>query len=237
MKLTLAQAVGLVSDDDLVKKVKAGDNAAFNELLNRHDDLLQRKASAFSKAPIPNSAVYAQAVKILRHVADRYQPSSGAQFRTFLESNLRLTRFVNTYKNVARIPEHRSLMVGRYQAAKHLLSSEKDRSPSQIELAEHLGWSLADVSRMEQAISRRELSSSGMQFDQLGSFQDRIDDSAELMYYSLSPEEQLVFDYSMGRHGHTRITDIKEMSKKTGITPDRIYTLKKRLAQQLLRAR
>lgn len=230
---SLRKMAGVETDDELVVRVNRGDPQAFNALLVRHNDLLTRKSDAFRRAPVPPSAIYAHAVKLTRQAAQRYTPGTGAQFRTYLESNLRLTRFVNGAKNVARVPEHRSLMVGRYKTAKTLLTDEKDRDPTATEMAEHLGWSVADVERMETVLSRRELSSSGMQYDQLGGFSARFEDGVEMLYYSLTPEEQLVLDYSLGRHGKPQTKSVAEMSRATGLTADRIYAIKRTLARKL----
>jgi len=230
----LSKIAGIESDDELVRRVRKGDGAAFNTLLDRHDDLLQRKVNAFRRAPVPPVAVYAQAAKIVRQAADRYEPGTGAQFRTYLESNLRLTRFVNNLKNVARIPEHRALMIGRYQTAKALLGAEKDRTATPLELAQHLGWSLSDVERLETALSRRELAGSAMQYDQVASYTERMDDTADMLYYALTPEEQSVFDYSLGRHGKTRLKTVAEITKATGLSQDKVYAIKRQLAKRLI---
>lgn len=228
---------GIVSDDDLVAKAKVGDSVAFNELLDRHHDLLQRKASAFSRAPIPNSVIYGHAIMLMRAAVERYNPSAGVKFRTFLENTVRLTRFTNQHKNVARIPEHRALLIKRYLAAKKILEAERDREPTVTELAEALGWSVSDVSKMEQAVNRRELSSSGMQFDQISEQTDRFKETAEFLYFGLTPEEQLVYDYSLGAHGKRAVRDVKEMSRITHLSTDRIYNIKKKIAKELAQTR
>lgn len=236
MPTSLVHASGVVSDDDLVLRAKRGDTAALNELIERHNDLLQRKAGVFARAPIPNSVVHAQAIKLMRIAVDRYQPGQ-VRFRTFLESTVRLNRFVTSNKGAARIPEHRALLIRRYLATKEVLRSEKDREPSNTEVAEALRWSVTDVDRLERAVNRRELAASSMQFDQISSQTDRFKETAEFLYFGLSAEEQLVFDYSLGAHGKPRIRSVKEMSAKTGISTDKIYEIKRRIARKLAQSR
>lgn len=180
--------------------------------------------------------LYGQAIKLMRMAVDRYQEGTGAQFRTFLEANLRLSRYANKYKNAARIPEHRHLKIRRYQATKELLRSQKDREPTPTEMAEALHWSVTDAQNMETALSRRELAASSMQYDQVQQVQDRFADTVEFLYYSLTPEEQLVFDYSLGKHGKKRLTAVKDIAKATGMTTDRIYAVKRDLVRKVQRA-
>ena len=137
-KNTLMAAMGLETDASLVAKAKGGDTPSFIKLIERHSDLIDKKAQGYASAPVPQSVIKAQAIKIAKEVIDRYDPSSAANFRTFLESNLRLSRFVNQTKNVARIPEHRSLILSRYAFTKEVLRVDKDREPTTTEMADAL---------------------------------------------------------------------------------------------------
>lgn len=233
----LAKSLGIVSDTELVTKAKKGDESAFNQLLEKHYDLISKKAQAYSSAPVPQSVIKAQAIKIFKGVIDRYDPASEANFRTFLESNLRLSRFVNQTKNVARIPEHRFLMLSRYVATKEILRIEKDREPTPTEISEVLHISVTDATELEKAVSRKELSSSGMTFDQVGAISDRFKESTEFIYFVLTPQEQLVFDYSLGAHGKPRLDSVSEISHKTGLSQDKVYSIKRDLAKKLQQAR
>ena len=233
----LLQAAGITTDEELVRRVRRNDPRAFNELLTRHADLLRRKAEAFSRAPVPNSVLQAQAVKMLRLSADRFKPGGGAAFRTFLDHNVRLTRFANATKGAARVPEHRALLIRRFSAAREALRADKDREPTATELAEDLGWSVRDVGEMETALSRRELATSGMEFDQLAGVEDRFAETAEFLYFALGPEEQLVWDYSLGRHGKPATASVAEIARKTGLTVDRVYAIKREIARRLASSR
>lgn len=231
-QLSITDGIQTVDDDVLVRKAKLGDTQALNQLIDRHKDLLQRKAAVFAAAPIPNSVIYGHAIRLTKLAIDRYQPGQ-VKFRTFLENTVRLNRFTNQYKNVARIPEHRALLIKRYLAAKKILEAQKDREPSVTEIADALKWSVTDVTKMEQAVNRRELAASGMQFDQISNQSDRFKETAEFLYFGLTAEEQLVYDYSLGAHGKRQIKDVKQMAQTTGLSTDRIYAIKKKLAQRL----
>jgi len=226
-----------ITDNELVEKARKGDHHAFNDLLLRHNDLLTHKANAFRKSPMPTSVMHAHAVQLAHAAVNRYDPKSAAKFRTFLDSTIRLNRFATQHKNVARIPEHRSLLIGRYQAAKQLLEAELDREPSAVELAEYLGWSVSDAAKMDTSLSRKDLSASAMEFDQVGNVGDRLTETIDFIYYSLSPEEQLVYDYSLGKHGKPQIDKVADIVKKTGLTPDKVYAIKRSIAQRIAKIR
>lgn len=225
------------SDDALLRRVRRNDTDALNQLIDRHGDLLRRKVDAFSRAPVPASVLHAQAIKMLRLSAERFKPTKGAAFRTFLDHNVRLTRFANAAKGVARIPEHRALMIRRFTAAREALRADRDREPTATELAEDLGWSVNDVTEMETALSRRSLAGSGMEFDQVAGTEDRFAETAEFLYFSLTPQEQLVWDFSLGRHGKPKLASVAEIAARSGLTTDRVYAIKRDLAAKLTTAR
>lgn len=224
---------GLEGDDDLVRRAKAGDTKAFNELLRRHRDLLHRKTTTFAKAAVPSAAVLGHAMKITRSAINRYEPSNKANFRTYLENNLRLTRFVNKYKNVARIPEHRALAITRFKNAKALLKADRMREPVDTEIAQALGWSVTDVHNMEKALSRRDYAASSMEFDQVSNVTDRFAETAEFFYFGLTPEEKLVYDYSIGAHGKRQLKGVPDIARAAGLSADKVYRIKRDLAKKL----
>lgn len=233
MKNRLFKAAGVTDDTELVRQAKAGSTHAYNELLRLHKDLLTRKASTFAKAAVPQAAVLGHAMKILRSVVDRFNPGQGVLFRTFLENNLRLTRFVNQYKNVARIPEHRALAITRFKNAKAILQANTAREPADVEIAESLGWSTSDVHAMEKAISRRDYAASSMEFDQVSGTTDRFKETSEFFYFGLTPEEKLVYDYSLGAHGKQQMGSVQAIATAAGLSGDRVYRVKRDIAKRL----
>lgn len=230
-------STGITSDLDLVNKAKRGDSQALNELIDRHSDLINKKVGGFAFAPVPSSVIHAQALKLLKTAVDKYSPSEGANFRTYLESNLRLTRFVNDHKTIARIPEHRSLMIGRYVAAKNMLFADKSREPTAEELAHELKISITDAAKLEEIVNAKTLSSSAMTFDQVSNVSNRFTNAGEFMYFGLTPQEQLVYDYSLGAHGKPALKSVTDIAKKVGITTDKVYQIKRDLGEKIAKVR
>lgn len=224
-------------DLELVLKAKKGDNFAKNALVRKYAPMLRIKVNAYSKAPIPYAALEGEAMRLLLYAVERFDPKSGVQFKTFMEHNLKgLYRYSAKHKNMARIPEHKHLQFTRFQNIKSILSTDKGREPTNDEMADALGWAPSQVQKMEQTIGRREIAMSGIEsLHEQERLEEKIEDILEFEYFGLTPEEKLVYDYSLGRHGKTRVTRVGDISKKTGISTDRIYKIKQSLAERVSR--
>jgi DNA-directed RNA polymerase specialized sigma subunit len=224
-------------DNDLIVKAQKGDMLAKNELLRQYKPALNRMCMAYTRAPVPSAAIQGEAMKIFMTSVDSYNPKADVLFKTYLETQLRgLYRYVNSNKNVARVPEHRILQIRRFQQAKGLLYAQKDREPTNDELSDHLGWSQQQVQMMDTALSRRDLSVT--QAAEAGiadpaTFYNRMGETFEFMYFQMLPEEKLVYDYSLGAHGKPALKSVNEIAKKTGIPADRVYSIKRKLAKQV----
>lgn len=227
-------------DIPLILRAKQGDFSARNELLAKYRPDLDRAIRKFSRAPVPPAAVQGEAMKLLLLAADKYDPNVGVKFKTFLETQLRgLYRYVNSNKNVARVPEHRMLEMRRFQNAKSLLEAQKDREPTHPEIADFLGWSVQQVQMMDTALSRGALSLASSEergFHDPISFYNRMGETFEFMYFTMTPEEKLVYDYTLGAHGKSKLASVAEISRVTGIPAYRIYEIKQRLARRVTRA-
>lgn len=226
-------------DTPLILRAKAGDFAARNELLRKYKEDLDRAVRKWSRAPVPSAAIEGEAMKLLLLAADRFDPKAGVKFKTFLDAQMRgLYRYVNTNKNVARVPEHRVLQIQRYQNAKSLLEAKKDREPTHEEMADHLSWSLQQVQMMDTALSRGSLSlatSEEKGFSDPITFYDRMGETFEFIYFKMEPEEKLIYDYSLGAHGRKKLGSVEDISRVTGIPTHKVYAIKKKLAKEALR--
>ena len=220
---------------DLINRVKRGDVLAKNELVRKYMPVIRQRLRVYSRAPIPMGALEGEGIKLLLYAAERFDPKSGAAFRTFLGHNLKgLYRYVNQHKNVARIPEHQVLQITRFGNTKSILQTDKGREPTNEEMADALGWSLPQVRKMEMAVSRRDIAMSGIEtLHEMERLDDRMEDLLEFAYFQITPEEKLVYDYSLGRHGKPRLKDAKAIARKTGLSLDKVYEIKREVAQRV----
>jgi len=223
------------TDEELVARAKRGDEFAKNELIRHNAVLLKMKSRAYANAPIPTAAIEGEAMKLLLYAIEQFKPSAGVKFKTFLEQVLKgLYRYTAQNKNVARIPEHQVLQISRFNNVKSILRARKDREATPDELAEELGWSPAQVVKMETVLNRRAIASSGIEsLHEVERLKDRMEEVLEFEYFGLSPEEKLVFNYSLGRHGKNKISDVPGIARASGLTTDRVYAVKRDLARRI----
>ena len=105
-----------LDENRLIEAAKRGDAMAKNELIRKYKQTIKIKVAGYSRAPIPTAALEGEAMRLLLHAVNRFDPKKGVQFKTFLEQNLRgLYRYTAKTKNVARIPEHQQLQISLFK--------------------------------------------------------------------------------------------------------------------------
>jgi DNA-directed RNA polymerase specialized sigma subunit len=227
-------------DSALIEAARKGDFAAKNTLLAKYQPTIGWIIRRWSRTPVPASAIQGEAMKLFLQAIDRYDPKEGVLFKTFMETQLRgLNRYVNSNKNVARVPEHRMFQIRRYQNAKSLLTAQKDREPTEDEMSDHLGWSQQQTRMMDTALSRGALALSESEergFTDPATSYSRFGETFDFLYWQMSPEEKLIYDRSLGAHGKKKIESVAEMAKVTGVPADKIYAIKRKLAKDVMRA-
>jgi len=203
-------------------------------LLISMDPMIQKRVNQFAGAPIPRSAIEAEARKQAISAFETYNPKMGAALGTHVTNYMqKVYRYVTTYQNVGRLPESRTAKIDMFQKTKAFMEQLKGREPSTVELADELGWSKREVGRMEVEL-RKDL---GLEtsFGEM-KFLD-FDRNADLMaygYYELTPEEQLVFDYTIGMHGKQKLT-IDAIGKKMKKTSRQVGLIKQKIVDKLKR--
>jgi len=213
---------------------KTKDEDTLGELLRSMDPLIQKRVGQFMGAPLPRSAIEAEARKQAIKAIETYNPKMGAALGTHVNNYMqKVYRYVSTYQNVGRLPESRVAKIDLFNKTKAYLAEQKGREPSTVELADELKWAPREVGRMEVEL-RKDL---GLEtsFGEM-KFLD-FDQNADLLnygYFELGPEEQLVFDYSIGMHGKMRLT-MEDIAKRLGKTPRQIGLIKQRIVDKLKR--
>ena len=227
------------TDEALVAKYQQGDTKALNELIDRHKDLIKYKVQGFRSVPVPIPAVYGEGLKILSVAARQFNPEANVKFRTFLDSNLRgLNRYTHKHKNVLHFPENKMLKITKFKEVSDLLSQQYGRPPSDWQLADALGWAIPEVKETRRKLSQRELAASQLE-NVVGRKQEddsiiaRHNETAEFLYYSLTPEQKMVFDYALGRHGKPKLKTDAMIATRTGLSPSKVNRIRKDLAKKI----
>jgi len=144
---------------------------------------------------IPPAAIEAQfktqAVKALKS----FNPEVGVQLGTWVHSNIRKgTRFIRTYQNVGRIVESRIDKISELKNHKQKLGDQLGRPASDIELAKELGWSKAEVQRLNTEL-RNDVLSSKFEADPHAWTPSMDDEIFAHLEEELSPNERAVFTH------------------------------------------
>ena len=190
--------------------------------------------NTYRGAPLPMHVLELEGRRMAGEAVAEWQPTGGMSLASYVGTRVRqsMFRYVSTYQNSARIPEHQVRMIGPYQRTVAELTERHQREPSTHEISQHMGLSMKHVSALQKALRA----------DRIGSGQDEttIEDIKHdpayertmLAYYHLTPQEQSVFDYSLGAHGCPKLKPA-EIAEKLKVSPARISALKEALGTKL----
>jgi hypothetical protein len=178
---------------------------------------------------IPDYALRANANLYMLKAFETYDPNSGAALSTHVINHLRkLSREVYKNQDIVRMPENMKIESTTIFRAKQELSGQFGREPTNEELADHLGWSLSRISRVERSQISEFVGSrdEGQDiFSEAGSgtgHTARVD----FAYSAMSPVQKQVFSALTG-YGGAKILTRDELAKSMGpsMTPDRLRTI------------
>ena len=193
------------------------------EVMERMQGVVNKTVSKWSAAPVPTPAIRAMANVHLKKAIDNYDPAKGASLATYAEWNLKKTgTFVHRYQNVGRMPDHRIEKISDFKIAKTELSERLGHPPDAKTLVDHLGpkWSVNEVSRMEKELQSDHVASLSMETDLLAVpvSAKELDAMRYIVDDLSSPEERLVYEYSMGLNGKPKLSaqEIAKRMNKSG---------------------
>lgn len=209
------------------------DPERFRPLLQQFKPLIRSQANRWAgNVEIPPAAVHAEFNKQFLHAMRTYDPNRGAALNTWAISNMRkATRFITTNQNTARIGERRVYKVGQFDAAVAELDQELGREPTSQEIADHMGWSEAEVVRL-QTERRRTLLASGPGGDSAELFPSREAEVLRLVKFELAPEERLVYDYTVGEGGKPALRP-GEIAQRLNMSPSKVTRLRNSITAKI----
>ena len=172
----------------------------------------------------------AQAIKALHG----YNPHKGAAVHTFVSWHLKKVKaFVLKHQNVGRIPEHRARNITQYKNTKQDLTERFGHPPDSLSLAEELGWSQAEVNRMQSELRADHIASVNPEPDTLKDLQSSHErDVLRYIHYDLTPDERLVFEYSLGLYGRPQLS-ATDISRTMSISLPKVSRIRKKIDKKL----
>lgn len=205
------------------------------ELLDSLGGPIGTAVNAFRGAPMPQVTVELEAKRLAVEALNDFNPAlTQMSLATFIITRVkqRLARYVGTYQNVARLPEHQINQIGAMREAVTDLTSRFKREPTAVEIADHMGIPVAHVTRLRKNL-RSDLMAESGGLESMEAFETDPDfERAMLVYYSLNDQEKHVFDYSMGAHGQPRLA-AGEMAKRLNISAGRVSQIKDSIATKI----
>jgi DNA-directed RNA polymerase sigma subunit (sigma70/sigma32) len=203
-------------------------------LLEQLGGAIATAVRVYQTAPLPYAIVQAEGTRLAVEALDHWEPSRGLSLASYVLTSVkqRLNRYVIEHQNFARIPEEKVRLIGPMREAEAELSSRFGREPTVDEVADHMAIPVAHVSRLRKMM-RADILESSADFSSVEQFTHDADyDRVMLAYYSLTADEKLMFDYSLGAHGKPKLSP-GEIATKLGLTSVRVSQLKKQLADKL----
>lgn len=200
-----------------------------------------KKASFGSN--IPESAHRAYAAQNFHDALRTFNPNSGAALQTHVYNAVhqKAKRLNYLYQNLGHIPEPRAMQIGLFQTEVENLTHSLGRPPSAAEIADHLHWSLRDVTNLQKEIHKDLSLAEGVE-ESVTFTSDADEEILQYIYYELTPEEQLVYDYIFGKHGKPRYVkanqkvDFERISKTLGFSTSKTRTIFVKIRDKLKKA-
>lgn len=220
---------------DLWKKWKKSnfkDQMVFDELYRSLQPLAMSVTLKWSGAGLPQSVIESEVKNLMVDALYDFDPDREVQLNTFLINKLKkVSRMIYKYQNVGTIPEQRAIKIDTFKKIRTFLKDKLNREPNAAELAEELKWPLKEVDRME-----KELRASvamgpeliGMPFIESSGSADLID----LIYYELTPQEKLVYEYLIGYGGKPELSG-QEIAKKLNISPSTVTRIRQAIEEKI----
>jgi DNA-directed RNA polymerase specialized sigma subunit len=179
-------------DIDLYNKWKeTKDKRALADLMRQLHPIVYSEVRRAS-GTLPESALSAEAKYWTIRALETYNPARGVAVSTHVMNYLPKVRRLNyKYQNVARLPENVHLEHSTLTKAISHLEESLNREPTDEEIAKHLGWSKAFVTRFRgslykdlvESASERPAETSQFNTDQmlLQHILDKLDDQEKLL--------------------------------------------------------
>jgi len=205
-------------------------NAAMLTLLRPHID---KAVSMHLGQGSANPLLTSRARRMALDALPRYDPSR-AKLSTFVTNELQgLKRVRRQQSQVVKAPERILLDRAALQEREQELRDSLGREPSDMELADWSGFSLARIAKVRQfqpAVATGTLENAGVS---PGMQETPLSDTwVQLVYGDLSATDQRILEHTLGLHGRRRLSN-QEIAAKLRLSPGAISQRKKKI-QELL---
>ena len=114
------------------------------------------------------------------------------------------------------------------------MSEELGRPPQTKELAQRLGWSVAETTRMESEVGRGDLTTQNFEEDPSVLTTSREQEVLRLFKYELTGNERVVYEHITGM-GRPKISSTGALAKELNMPDYQVSRIKKAIAKKMER--
>lgn len=203
-------------------------------LLSSLQNLVQARVNTFRAAAVPPAALTGFANVQVVKALNSFSPDRGASLQTHVNWHLKKVQtFAIKHQNLGKIPDQRANNITEFKAAKDELRETLGFEPDSLSLAEHLGWSQKEVSRMESEQRKDLIASKSPEADTLPElYASREREVLRYIHHDLTPDERLVFEYTLGLYGKPQIS-ATEIAKRMNISLPKVSRIRNKIDQKL----
>lgn len=214
-------------------------------LLHSINPVIQASVNKFkNRVEIPTSVIEQVHKKEAINALKDYDPKKGANLYTHLRNRLiKGTRFIETFKNAARTPEHISRHIGAFNALKSEIQDKLGHEPDDLTVHDHIATyghptlgllSLKDIKRInkEQRKALIQTGSDNEEYGEAPNLSSRDEEVVHLIYQQLTPEERVVHEYTFGINGKAKLKP-GAIAKKTGIHNTKVAKLRTSILKKM----
>ena len=224
---------------------QTGDNNIKLELINSLSPIIYQQVHKFKGSGLPETALRLETKRIISDALETYDPTKSQLNTHVINYGKKLSRFVQNYQNVGKIPEPRLRMVGLYNTVYDNINADKGREPTVPELADAMSVPSIEIERLQTEL-RSDLGMPDVgagveedsfldltQFTDLKFHERQI---IEFVYYDSDPIDKKVIEYIFGLGGVIPLKSDKEIAFKLNLTPSALKRRKTKLGKRLTEA-
>jgi RNA polymerase primary sigma factor len=202
------------------------------EILKRFEGAIYSVLNIYKSSGVPQKVLEMEIKRQALQALKEWRPSEGTKPSSFLITRLRqrMFRYATENQTVVRIPEEQVRYIGNLTRAQNDLRDTLGREPSAAEIADHVGLPLKHVHKLMKRLLETPALSDVDSMEDLS--HDPDIEKAMMAYYSLTPQEQVVFDHALGAHGKNKM-NMGDIAKKLGVSNARVSAIKETVAAKI----
>lgn len=203
-------------------------------LMTNFRNFIRKRANFWaSRVDLPPATVHAEFNKQFLKACETYNPEKGASLGTHSGYYLKKAqRWINACQDPTRTQETRYYQMGNYQNVKATLDDQLGREPTTEEVASQLGWSPAEVERIEKESRGAYYAGVSEGYDPTTVAPSRESEILRFIVPELTREEKLVREYTIGEGGKPKLTP-GEIARKLNMNPSRVSRIRKSIIKKM----